>query len=102
MAGESDWIHRDVLDSDVLDSYVEEECSVDKSLYEAYLGYKEARDMLNQVRRGRGIWSVIAIPAPMAVQRRWLCGAVMTPFVEAKEKRAKARPTRARAKEARV
>ena len=24
-AGESDWIHRDVLDSDVLDSYVEEE-----------------------------------------------------------------------------
>ena len=27
LAGESDWIHRDVLDSDVLDSYVEEECS---------------------------------------------------------------------------
>ena len=64
LAGESDWIHRDVLDSDVLDSYVEEECSADKSLYAAYLGYKEARDTLNQVRRGRGFWPVIAIPAP--------------------------------------
>ena len=31
LAGESDWIHRDVLDSVVLDSYVGEECSVDKS-----------------------------------------------------------------------
>ena len=39
---------------------------------------------------------------PMAVQRRWLCGAVMTHSVEAREKTAKARPTRARAKEARV
>ena len=64
LAGESDWIHRDALDSDVLDSYVEEECSAGKSLYEAYLGYKEARDTLNQVRRGRGFWPVIAIPAP--------------------------------------
>ena len=33
LARESDWIHRDVLDSDVLDSYVEEECRADKSLY---------------------------------------------------------------------
>ena len=64
LAGESDWIHRDVLDSDTLDSYVEEECSADKNLYEAYLGYKEARDTLNQVRRGRGFWPVIAIPSP--------------------------------------
>ena len=63
MAGESDWIHRDVLDSDTLVSYVEEECSADKSLYEAYLGYKEAHDTLNRVRRGRGFWHVIAIPA---------------------------------------
>ena len=54
----------DVLDSDTLDSYVEEECSADKNLYEAYLVYKEARDTLNQVRRGRGFWSVIAIPSP--------------------------------------
>ena len=61
LAGESDWIHGDVLDSDVLDSHVAEECSVDKSLYEAYLGYKEARDTLNQVRRRRGFWSLIAI-----------------------------------------
>ena len=64
LAGESDWIHRDVLDSDTLDSYVEEECSADKNLYEAYLGYKEARDTLNQVRRGRGFWPVIPIPSP--------------------------------------
>ena len=53
-----------MLDPDVLDSYVEEECTSDKNLYEAYLGYKEARDTLNQVRRGRGFWPVIAIPAP--------------------------------------
>ena len=64
LAGESDWIERDVLDSDTLDSYVEEECSADKSLCEVYLVYKEARDTLNQVRRGRGFWPVIAIPAP--------------------------------------
>ena len=37
LAGEFDWIHGDVSDYDVHDSYVEEECSVDKSLYEAYL-----------------------------------------------------------------
>ena len=43
---------------------MEQECSADKSLYEAYLVYKEARDTLNQVRRGRGFWPVIAIPAP--------------------------------------
>ena len=64
LAGESDWIHRDVLDFDVLDSYVEEECSADKNLYEAYLVYKEARDTLNQVMRERGFRPVIAIPAP--------------------------------------
>ena len=45
LAGESDWIHRDVLDSDTLDSYVEEECTADKNLYEAYLVYKEARHL---------------------------------------------------------
>ena len=44
LAGESDWIHRDVLHPDTLDSYVEEECSADKSLYEAYLERKEACD----------------------------------------------------------
>ena len=53
-----------MLDPDVLDSYVEEECISDNNLYEAYLGFKEARDTLNQVRRGRGFWPVIAIPAP--------------------------------------
>ena len=35
LARESDWIHRDLLDSDILDSYVEEECSPDKNLYES-------------------------------------------------------------------
>ena len=53
----------DVFDSDTLDSYVEEERSAGKSLYEAHLGYKEARDTLNRVRQGRGFWPVIAIPA---------------------------------------
>ena len=38
LTGESDWIHPHVLDSDTLDSYVEEERSADKSFYEAYLG----------------------------------------------------------------
>ena len=61
LAGESDWIHRDLSVSDTLDSYVEGECS-DKNLYDAYLWCKEARDTLNQVRRGRGFWHVITIP----------------------------------------
>ena len=63
LAGESDWIHCDVFDSDTLVSYAEEECSADKNLYGAFLGCKEARDTLNQVRRGRGFRPVIAIPA---------------------------------------
>ena len=58
LAGESDWIHRDLFDSDTLDSYLEEECSADKNLYEAYLEYQEARDTLNQVRWGRGFCTV--------------------------------------------
>ena len=33
-------------------------------MYEASSEYKESRDTLNQVRRGRGFWPVIAIPAP--------------------------------------
>ena len=64
LAGESDWIHCDLLDSDTLDSYVEEDCSADKNLYEAFLEYKKGRDTLNQVRRGRGFWPAIAILAP--------------------------------------
>ena len=60
-----------MLDPDVLDSYVEEECTSDKNLYEAYLVYKEARDTLNQVWRGRGFWPVIAIPAPTVAQQRY-------------------------------
>ena len=91
----------DALDSDTLDNYVEQECSADKSLYEANLGYKEARDTLNQVRQRRGFWPVIAIPAPTAAQRRLLSGTMMSHSV-AKEKTARAPPTRARAKEARV
>ena len=101
LAGESDWIQRDMLDSDTLDSYVEEECSADKSLHEAYLGYKEARGTLNQVRRGRGFWPVIATPAPddrsttMAVRDN-------DESFRGKGKDSQAIPKRARAKEARV
>ena len=50
--------------SDVLDSHMEKECSADKNLYEAFLVYKESRDTVNQVRRGRGFLPVIAISAP--------------------------------------
>ena len=53
-----------MLDSDVLDLKVEEECIADKNLYEAFLRCKEARDTLNQARRGRGFWPVNANPAP--------------------------------------
>ena len=90
LAGKSDWIHRDLLDSDTLDSYVEEECSADQNLYEAYSAYKEARNTLNQV-----------LPRDCASCHRRR-GAAMTHFVEAKEKTVKARPTRARVKETKV
>ena len=101
LAGESDWIHRDVLDPDVLDSYVEEECTSDKNLYEAYLVYKEARDTLNQVRRGRGFWPVIAIPAPDGRSAR-LAVRNNDESVRGKGEKAKTPLTEARAKEARV
>ena len=55
-------------------------------------GYREARDTLNQVRRGRGSRSVIAIPAPDGRSATFVVRSVMTHFVEAKEKTAKARP----------
>ena len=63
-----------MLDPDVLDSYLEEECTSDKSLYEAYL---------------------------MAVQQRWLCETLMNHSV-ARGETAKTPLTKARAKEARV
>ena len=77
----------------------EEECSADQSLYEANLGYKEGRDALNQVRRGGGVWPEIAMPAPGAVQRRWLCGAVLTHFVGERESTEEAGQRRQRWKE---
>eukprot|EP00969_Alexandrium_andersonii_P368441 15472923-Alexandrium_andersonii.AAC.1 len=40
---------------------MEEERASDKMLWEAYVGYKEARGILNQVRRGRGFWPIVAI-----------------------------------------
>ena len=89
-----------MLDPDVLDSYVEEECTSDKNLYEAYLGYKEARDTLNQVRRGRGFWPVIAIPAP---DGRSATLAVRNTDESFRGKgRDSKNPTKARAKEARM
>ena len=92
LAGESDWVHRDVLDSDVLDSYVEEECSADKNLYEAYLVYKEARDTLKSEAR---TWFLARECNPCLYET------LMSHSV-AREKTARAPPTRARAKEARV
>ena len=100
-AGESDWIHWDVLDPDVLDSYVEEECTSDKNLYEAHLGYKEARDTLNQVGRGRGFWPVIAIPA-LDGRSATLAVRNTDESFRGKGETAKTPPTKARAKEARV
>ena len=100
MAGESDWIHQDVLDPDVLDSHVEEECT-DKNLLEAHLVYKDARDTLSPVRRGRGSLPVIAIPAPdgrsatLAVRNN-------DESIPCKERDSKNTTTKARAKEARM
>ena len=64
IAGDSDQIHHGSSDSETLDSYEEEECTADQCSYQAYAGYKEAPDALNQVRRRRGFWPVIAVPAP--------------------------------------
>ena len=58
-----DWIHRDVLDSDTLDSYVEEELLI-RACTRPTWDTRRLGDALNQARRGRGFWPVIAIPAP--------------------------------------
>ena len=66
LAGDSDWVRRDEIDAETLDASVEEECGSDAQLHEAYVGHTEARDPLNQVRRGRGFWPVMASPSPDA------------------------------------
>lgn len=53
----------DYYDTEYYDTVLEQECLNDERLSEAYLGYREARDVLNQVRRGRGFWPVVAVPA---------------------------------------
>ena len=101
LAGETVWIHRDSLDSDTLDSYVEQECSADQSLYEAFW----------EVQRGSRCAESTAARTWFLAREcdsclRWPfsdVGAVMTHYVGAREKTAKARPTKARgAKEAKV
>ena len=55
--------HRDELDAETIDAYVKEGNSSDQQLHGAYVGYKEARDALNSVRRGRAARLVVAIPS---------------------------------------
>ena len=50
------------LDAESCDQMLEEECLQDDQMANAYLGYREARDVLNQVKRSRGFWPVVAIP----------------------------------------
>ena len=59
-AGHDDWIHRDMLDEEVSEQLLEEECQNDEQLASLFVNYKEARDQLNQARRGRGFWPVVA------------------------------------------
>ena len=65
-----EWLHRDALDVEVFDNILEEECMNDDMMAEAYLGYCEARDVFNQVRRGHGFWPVVAIPIDEAAPPR--------------------------------
>ena len=53
LAGEFNWTHRDVFDSDTLDAFVEG-VMLTRTCTEANLEYKEARDTSNQARRGLG------------------------------------------------
>ena len=59
-AGHDDWIHRDMLDEEVSEQLLEEERQNDEQLASLFVNYKEARDQLNQARRGRGFWPVVA------------------------------------------
>ena len=61
--GGDDWLHRDMLDEESTEQLLEEECTMDEQMQQLYVNYKEARDQLNQSRRGRGFWPVVAIPA---------------------------------------
>ena len=60
--GQDDWVHRDMLDEEVAEQLLEEESAYDEQMQQLYINYKEARDQLNQARRGRGFWPVVAIP----------------------------------------
>ena len=41
LAGESEWLHRDCLDLESFDAYLDEECQADPQLAEALVGYKD-------------------------------------------------------------
>ena len=102
--GQSDWIHRDALDSDTLDSHVEGRISsADQSLSGVLLGVQGgSRFAESSAFLARDLWPVIPAPdgrsATLAVRR----GDDTFRGCE-REKTAKARPTRATgAKEVKV
>ncbi len=61
-AGQDDWLHREMLDEKVAEQLIKEESGYDEQMHQLYVNYKEARDQLNQARRGIGFWPVVAIP----------------------------------------
>ena len=40
ITGDNDWLHRDMIDAELFDSYAEEECGNDQQLTEAFVNYK--------------------------------------------------------------
>ena len=71
LAGESDWIHRDCLDDALLDEWLEHDSQDDTAHFEAFVNYRDARDLLNQTRRARGFWPVVGLPtAPRTTSAR--------------------------------
>lgn len=64
LASESDWVYTPTLDEELVDDSLKEESRAYPQMMEAGAGHKEPHDMLDQVRRGRGLWPVIAISAP--------------------------------------
>ena len=62
-AGQDDWVLRDMLDEEVAEQLLEEESGYDEQMQQLFINYKDARDQLNQARRGRGFWPVVAIPS---------------------------------------
>jgi len=62
-ARQDDWVHRDMLDEEAAEQLLEEESGYDEQMQQLFINYKDARDQLNQARRCRGFWPVVAIPS---------------------------------------